>query len=49
VLRTDDGQQLRVHLNNEPDRLDPRDRVRVYGYFSNGIFFVQNFTILRNR
>jgi hypothetical protein len=40
---------VRVHLDNEPNRLDPGDVVRVYGYFSNGIFRAQNFTILRNR
>jgi len=49
VLRTSYGDRVRVYLDNEPDRLDPGDYVRVYGYFSNGNFRAQSFTILRNR
>jgi len=49
VLRRDNGERVRVYLNNEPDRLDPGDRVRVNGYFSNGIFRARSFDILRNR
>ena len=49
MLRTNNGQQVHVHLNNEPDRIDEGDYVRVYGHFSNGVFRAQNFTIVRNR
>lgn len=49
TLRTYNGQVVRVHLDNEPNRLDPGDTVRVYGYSSNGVFYAQNFTVLRNR
>jgi exonuclease VII large subunit len=50
VLRTVNGQQLRVQVpGGELKRISRGDRVRVYGFFSNGTFRAENLTILRNR
>jgi hypothetical protein len=49
-MRTSAGQNIRVQLrSDEPNALDRGDRVRVYGFVSNGVFVAQQGQHHRNR
>jgi hypothetical protein len=50
IMRTGNGYNVRVVVQGgEPNRLDERDRVRVYGTMNGNVFVARNLSILRDR